>query len=603
MNILLLSSAYNSLTQHAHVALRALQHRVGVAVVLASEAMTQAVEAFQPDLILSPMLTRIIPRSIWESYRCIILHPGIIGDRGAASLDWAILNGEPTWGTTAVEAAVHVDSGPIWATNEFKMREGSKSSLYRDEVTRAAMKAMLDAVERYESGLFVPAPLDYSAPEVRGRFRPRMTGERRIDWASDTAQTILRKIHSADGSPGVLDEIGGIPVYLYGAHREGTLVGPPGEIIAQRNGAICRAAVDGAVWISHLRQKGPHEEHIKLPAALVLGDQLVNVPEVPLSFDTTTRSETFREIWYEESDAVGYVHFSFYNGAMGTDQCRRLTEAVLYARSRPTRVIVLFGGRDFWSNGIHLNLIEAAPDSAEESWRNINAMNDLVLSILTATEHVTIAAMYGSAGAGGLMMALAADRVFAREGIVLNPHYKGMGGLYGSEYWTYTLPKRVGTDLAQQLTDQCLPISVQQGREIGLIDDVIIQDNYGVNNFRQFEEQIRRIAAKFAAGEIVAGLTRLKGAMRAADEDRKPLAQYRSAELDEMRRNFWGSDQSYHVARSAFVRKRPLEPVLMIDAAADPAAAEAGRTRSVKRRLAYATSGWSSTIGDVGQPI
>ena len=141
--------------------------------------------------------------------------------------------------------------------------------------------------------------LDYSAPEVRGRFRPRITGERRIDWASDTAQTILRKIHSADGSPGVLDEIGGIPVYLYGAHREGTLVGPPGEIIAQRSGAICRAAVDGAVWISHLRQKGPHEEHIKLPAALVLGDQLVNVPEVPLPFDATTRSETFREIWYK----------------------------------------------------------------------------------------------------------------------------------------------------------------------------------------------------------------------------------------------------------------------------------------------------------------
>ena len=129
----------------------------------------------------------------------------------------------------------------------------------------------------------------------------------------------------------------------------------------------------------------------------------------------------------------------------------------------------------------------------------------------------------------------------------------------------------------------------------------IIQDNYGVNNFRQFEEQIRRIAAKFAAGEIVAGLTRLKGAMRAADEDRKPLAQCRSAGLNEMRRNFWGSDRSYHVARSAFVRKRPLEAGPMIDAAADLAATEAGRTRSV-RDVSHATSGWSSTIGDVGQP-
>ena len=106
MNILLVSSAYNSLTQHAHVELKALQHRIGVAIVASADAIGDAVEAFQPDLILCPMLTRIIPRSIWESHRCIILHPGVIGDRGSASLDWAILNDEPVWGATAVEAAV-----------------------------------------------------------------------------------------------------------------------------------------------------------------------------------------------------------------------------------------------------------------------------------------------------------------------------------------------------------------------------------------------------------------------------------------------------------------------------------------------------------------
>jgi putative two-component system hydrogenase maturation factor HypX/HoxX len=130
-----------------------------------------------------------------------------------------------------------------------------------------------------------------------------------------------------------------------------------------------------------------------------------------------------------------------------------------------------------------------------------------------------------------------------------------MGGLYGSEYWTYTLTKRVGAGLAHQLTDQCVPISVHQARDIGLIDDVIIQDNYGVNNFRQFEEQIRRVAAKFADEKLATGLTKLKRAIRSADEHRKALAQYRREELDEMRR--------------------------------------------AKDRLAYATTGWSSTIGDV----
>ena len=605
MKILLLSSAYNSLTQHAHVALRALKHATGVAIATTPEAMTEAVERFQPDLVLCPMLAQIIPRSIWDAHPCIILHPGIIGDRGPASLDWAILTGEQDWGATAVQAAEYVDSGPVWATCEFRMREGSKSSLYRDEVTRAAMKAMLVAVERFDGGLFVPAPLDYTAPDVRGRYRPALKAlQRQIDWSSDAVATIVRKIHAADGAPGILDEICGEAVSLYGAHEEGTLIGRPGEVIAQRHGAICRASVDGAVWITHLKRKGASaNEHFKLPAALVLGDRLSSVPEVRLPLHHSSRSRTFRDIWYEESGDIGYVHFGFYDGAMGTDHCQRLTEAILYARERPTKVIVLFGGRDFWSNGIHLNLIEAAADPAEESWQNINAMDDLVHAILTTTGQITIAAMYGSAGAGGVMMALAADRVFARDGIVLNPHYKGMGGLYGSEYWTYTLPKRVGAAMAQQLTEQCLPVGVHEARAMGLIDDVLIQDNYGVNNFTQFEEQIRRIAAKLAAHEQFAGLSKLKRAIREADEQRKPLAQYRHEELEEMKRNFWGEDRSYHVARSAFVRKQPRQGGLLFDAASD-AAAGAGEParRAAKSRLAYDTTGWSSTIGQGVHP-
>ncbi len=586
MNILLLSSAYNSLTQHAHVELKALGHWVGVAVGTTGEAMRQAVRQFQPDLVLCPMLAQVIPRDIWQRHTCIILHPGIVGDRGGNSLDWAILNEETEWGVTAVQAADHVDSGPIWATYEFKMRAASKSGLYRDEVTRAAVKAMLVAVRRFESGLFVPAPLDYSRPDVRGRYRPFVRPEdRRIDWQGDPVATILKKIRSGDGAPGVLDEIEGLPVYLYGAHEEGTLVGKPGQIIAQRHGAICRAAVDGAVWISHLKRKGDHpEEYFKLPAAMVLGEQLAEVPEAPIAIQAESPAATFRDIWYEEHNDVGYVNFRFYNGAMGTDHCRRLEEAMRYARQRPTQVIVLLGGQDFWSNGVHLNLIEAATDPAEESWRNINAMDDFVYSLLTATDHLTIAALYGSAGAGGVMMALGADRVLAREGIVLNPHYKGMGGLYGSEYWTYSLPKRVGAERAEQLTEQCLPVSVREAKAMGLIDDIVIQDDLGIGNFGRFRHQIIRMAENLAHSENLAALLERKRAEREADEALKPLEHYRLEELAEMRQNFWGDDPSYHLARSAFVRKQP-RPGHLKCAVALESACENLRSDEVKQEM------------------
>jgi putative two-component system hydrogenase maturation factor HypX/HoxX len=56
---------------------------------------------------------------------------------------------------------------------------------------------------------------------------------------------------------------------------------------------------------------------------------------------------------------------------MSTAQCRRLTAAFRWAIARPNNVIVLRGGSDFWSNGIHLNLIEAAESPADASWDNI----------------------------------------------------------------------------------------------------------------------------------------------------------------------------------------------------------------------------------------
>ena len=75
-----------------------------------------------------------------------------------------------------------------------------------------------------------------------------------------------------------------------------------------------------------------------------------------------------------------------------------------------------------------------------------------------------VAGLRGNAGAGGAMLALAADHVFAREGVVLNPHYKGMGGLYGSEYWTYTLPRRVGPARAIALTEGCRPMGAREAK-------------------------------------------------------------------------------------------------------------------------------------------
>ncbi|MFB7665143.1 hydrogenase maturation protein [Kitasatospora sp. NPDC056138] len=551
MRILLIASAFNSLTQRVHTELRDRGHTVGVQLALGEEAVRAGVARFRPELILAPMLTRAIPEDVWSQHAVLIVHPGPKGDRGPSALDWAIHEEAPQWGVTVLQAVAEMDAGPIWASVPYPVARCGKSELYRNEVSDAALEAVLLAVERFESGWFAPEPLDYGRWDVQGRLRPYHAQEfRRIEWAVDDTRTVLRKLRAADSQPGVLDELYGREYFLHGGHPEDELRGAPGSVLATRDGAICRATVDGAVWIPQLRPRripgGPAT--FKLPAAQVLGGLLSEVPELPLSPVAAAWRDTWSEIRYREEGRVGYLEFAFPSGAMSTEQCRRLLAAYREAVDRPTSVLVLGPGRDFFSNGIHLNVIEAAADPAEESWQNINAMDDLVEAILTTHDKLTVAALAGNAAAGGLMLAIAADEVWCRESAVLNPHYRLMG-LYGSEYWTYTLPRRVGGEWAARLTTAALPVGTRQARLLGLVDRT---KSGSAAEFRSWT--VRQAEALAAAPELEARLLEKKR-QRAKDEAAKPLAAYRKEELAEMRRNFWAPEEPYHALRRAFVHK------------------------------------------------
>ncbi|WP_222423810.1 enoyl-CoA hydratase-related protein [Lysobacter antibioticus] len=549
LRILFLCTAYNGLAQRAWAELSELGHQVAVQVAADAATMRAAVARERPQLIVAPMLKSAIPEDIWRRHVCLIVHPGIVGDRGPSSLDWAILEREPDWGVTVLQAAEEMDAGDIWASAGFAMRAVPKSQLYRHEVADAALRALLLAVERFESGDYRPQALDYARADVRGRLRPGIrASDREIDWHGDTA-SLHDRIRSADSAPGARVELAGLRCHAFGAHIEPSLRGRPGELLGRREGAVCVGTGDGALWLSHLREK----DGIKLPATQVLGERrlagVAQRPPRPATSVAARRDRAYRQIRYREIGAVGYLHFDFYNGAMSTGQCDRLRTAFLQARRRPTRAIVLMGGQDIWSNGIHLNAIEAAADPALESWRNILAMNALVREIVLTESHLVISAMQGNAGAGGVILALAADQVWARRGAVMNPHYKGMGGLYGSEYWTYLLPRRVGQAMAQELTEELRPLGTGAAERIGLIDAAF---GTGVADFAaHVEQRAERLADPTAWRKAVA----LKRRHRAADERRKPLESYGAEELAHMYRNFFGADRSYHEARRRFVRK------------------------------------------------
>jgi putative two-component system hydrogenase maturation factor HypX/HoxX len=116
LRILFVTSAHNSLSQRAYIALTEMGHQVTVQVVDSPEIIEAAVNAHDPDLVVCPMLKQFIPETVWRKYTCLVVHPGPHGDRGPSSLDWAIELGFDEWGVTVLEAVEEADAGDIWET-------------------------------------------------------------------------------------------------------------------------------------------------------------------------------------------------------------------------------------------------------------------------------------------------------------------------------------------------------------------------------------------------------------------------------------------------------------------------------------------------------
>lgn len=561
MNILLLSSAFNGLSQRAYGELLRAGHTVHVRLAINEDVIRADVAELRPDLILCPFLKDRVPADVYTQTPTLIVHPGRPGDRGPSSLDWTIHNNLSEWGVTVLEAGEIMDGGDIWAHALYERHDTRKGALYNGQSADAAMHAMHEAVRRYpdwKAGTWTPRVLNEQDPDILGREQPLMRmPERQITWGMSSAD-IIRRIHAADGVPGApahlsvhgrdLGEF-----LLFDVHAEDELKGSgqPGEIIGQRDDAVLIQTADRPIWIGHLRPR--RKGAIKLPATTLLRGELGGVPTYDLHPWSEPWADTYQPIRVRRHGALLRVTWTLYNGAMSTAQLQRLRAAVGHALNEQPAVLLLDSGtQESFSNGIHLNVIDAAPGEqgpAHEAWANINAINDVIQDVLEAPGDVlVISGVAANAGAGGVILGLAADVVVARQGVVLNPHYRSMG-LYGSEFWTRLLPARVGPDLTAHYTQRCVPVTADQALSDGLVDHVLPRDP------RAWHQGLRDLADRLISGPERTALLALKRQRRQAADATRSLHEHRQDELSQMHLDMYDDASGFAAARHAFVHK------------------------------------------------
>ena len=536
MKILLIISSFNSLSQSVYCKLQELEHKVFIKFAISKELMIEAVEEINPDIVFCPFLKQFIPNEIFENYPTFVLHPGIIGDRGHNSLDNAINDEVKQWGVVILKANEILDGGDIYAQSNFIMREeSSKASIYRNEVTQSTLKALEQFLQNYQNKDFIPTK------QILNPIHKNLSQEnRKINWQKDNTKQILKKINMSDSTPGVKDEILGVECYLFSAFIEDTLRGETKEILAKRDGAICIGTIDGAIWILQIQELGS----FKLPATYVLKDKIKGIEEKRIPLVIEDERKSFYELRVQRKDEIAYLYFNFHNGAMTSTQCIKLKYAIEYLKEE-CKVLVLMGADDFFSNGIHLNILEDSKKQGEDGWSNINAMNEAVKAVLLCDEIITVASFNKNSGAGGVFLGLACDYAISSENTIFNPHYKTLG-LSGSEYHTFILPKRVGQTKSKELLENCLPINANYAKKINMIDEVY--------PFEDYQEKLEIFCENLLKNEdtFEEFIDRKKDFL---EQELPLMEECKEKELQIMYDEFWQKSSSFHTLRYDFVHK------------------------------------------------
>lgn len=154
----------------------------------------------QPDVAVVIAYGKILPQEILESpkYGCVNVHASLLPKyRGAAPIQWSVIDGESKTGVTAQQMDVGIDTGDILMFLETEISPNETSGELHDRLSVMGAKLIVDTLDALEKGELVPKKQDDS----QSCYASMLTKELcRIDWTQD-AQTIHNKIRGLSPWP------------------------------------------------------------------------------------------------------------------------------------------------------------------------------------------------------------------------------------------------------------------------------------------------------------------------------------------------------------------------------------------------------------------
>ncbi len=223
-----------------------------------AENFVAELRAWAPDLIAVAAFGQILPPAILELPRfgCLNVHTSLLPKyRGAAPIQWAILNGDAETGVTIMKMDVGLDTGDILTQRTTPIHDADNAATLHDRLALLGAELLVQTIPDYVAGKIRPQPQDAARATHVGKIKKEAG---RIDW-QQPARAIWNRIRAFTPWPGAFTFLAGPPppqlLKIWGAEIV-PQAGAAGKILqADRTGIIIGCGHD-ALRVTSLQREG-----------------------------------------------------------------------------------------------------------------------------------------------------------------------------------------------------------------------------------------------------------------------------------------------------------------------------------------------------------
>lgn len=208
-----------------------------------------------PDVIVVVAFGQILPKDILElpKYGCVNVHASLLPKyRGAAPIQWAVIDGEPVSGVTTMLMDEGLDTGDMLEVKEIPLDEKETGGSLFDKLSRLGGELILSTLEKLENGTIVRTPQGESGTGYAKMLKKSM-GE--IDWSMDAVR-IERLIRGLNPWPSAYTFLNGKTLKIWSADViKEPVTGNPGRVRTAKDSLLVETG-DGFLSILELQLEG-----------------------------------------------------------------------------------------------------------------------------------------------------------------------------------------------------------------------------------------------------------------------------------------------------------------------------------------------------------